>query len=62
VVQARLAVVDAAGQALDGLDEMLAQAHTEATGSPQLLAQVHLRIVLRANLSEGSRSACDTGR
>jgi hypothetical protein len=36
------------------LDEMLAQAHTEATGSPQLLAQVHLRIVLRANLSEGS--------
>ncbi len=54
LVRARLAVADAAGQALDGLDEMLGQARVEATGDPALLAQVHLRLALRANLSEGS--------
>ncbi|MBB5868250.1 DNA-binding CsgD family transcriptional regulator [Allocatelliglobosispora scoriae] len=54
IVRARIAAVDAAGQALDGLDELLARALVEATGLPELLAAVHLRLALRANLAEGS--------
>jgi DNA-binding CsgD family transcriptional regulator len=54
LVRARIAVADAAGQALDGLDELLARARAESAGYPEMLAQVLLRLALRANLAEGS--------
>ncbi|WP_018350855.1 helix-turn-helix transcriptional regulator [Longispora albida] len=53
-VHARLAVIDAAGQAFDDLDETFAHALAEAAGDPALLAAVHLRLAWKANLTEGS--------
>ncbi|GIG62786.1 transcriptional regulator [Longispora fulva] len=53
-VRAHLAIVDAAGQALDDLDETFARAIADAADEPALLAAVHLRLAWRANLSEGS--------
>lgn len=57
--RARLAVADAAGQALGGLDEMLSRALVEAQGNDRLVAAVQLRLAWRANLAEGSpQRAC----
>ncbi|MBV1853701.1 LuxR family transcriptional regulator [Catellatospora tritici] len=52
--RARVAMADAAGQALDGLDDLLARALAEADGDHALVAAVRLRLAWRANLSEGS--------
>ncbi|MBT2480643.1 helix-turn-helix domain-containing protein [Streptomyces sp. ISL-94] len=52
-VRARLAVIDAAGQALGALDETFAYAMDEAAGDPSLQAAVQLRIAWKHNLSDG---------
>ncbi|GAA0319667.1 LuxR family transcriptional regulator [Streptomyces polychromogenes] len=54
-VRARLAVIDAAGQALAALDETFAFACAEADAAddPSLLAAVQLRIAWKHNLSDG---------
>ncbi|MFE9928059.1 AAA family ATPase [Streptomyces sp. NPDC005533] len=52
-VRARLAVMDAAGQALGALDETFAYAMDEAAGDPSLQAAVQLRIAWKHNLSDG---------
>ncbi|MEV8532463.1 LuxR family transcriptional regulator [Streptomyces sp. NPDC051211] len=52
-VRARLAVIDAAGQALADLDETFAHAMADAAGDPALLAAVQLRIATKLNLSDG---------
>lgn len=52
-VRARLAVIDAAGQALGTLDETFAYAMDEAVGDPSLQAAVQLRIAWKHNLSDG---------
>ncbi|MET9882003.1 LuxR family transcriptional regulator [Streptomyces sp. NPDC006430] len=52
-VRARLAVIDAAGQALAALDETFAYAMDEAAGDPALQAAVQLRIATKHNLSDG---------
>lgn len=52
-VRARLAVIDAAGQALGTLDETFAYAMDEAAGDPSLQAAVQLRIAWKHNLSDG---------
>ncbi|MFD8889816.1 MULTISPECIES: LuxR family transcriptional regulator [unclassified Streptomyces] len=52
-VRARLAVIDAAGQALGALDETFAHAMDEAAGDPSLQAAVQLRIAWKNNLSDG---------
>ncbi|WP_405442817.1 AAA family ATPase [Streptomyces avidinii] len=52
-VRARLAVIDAAGQALGALDETFAHAMDEAAGDPSLQAAVQLRIAWKHNLSDG---------
>ncbi|MEU2391160.1 LuxR family transcriptional regulator [Streptomyces sp. NPDC007369] len=52
-VRARLAVIDAAGQALGTLDETFAHAMDEAEGDPALQAAVQLRIAWKHNLSDG---------
>jgi DNA-binding CsgD family transcriptional regulator len=54
-VHARIAVVDAIGQALSGLDALLAQAlaDAEAAGDPALLSAVHLRLAWHAHLALG---------
>ncbi|MCX4803745.1 LuxR family transcriptional regulator [Streptomyces sp. NBC_01214] len=52
-VRARLAVIDAAGQALGALDETIAYAMDEAAGDPSLQAAVQLRIAWKHNLSDG---------
>ncbi|MER5928873.1 LuxR family transcriptional regulator [Streptomyces sp. NPDC002054] len=62
-VRARLAVIDAAGQALADLDETFAHAVADAAGDPALLAAVQLRVAWKLNLSDGdpvrSREAAD---
>ncbi|MFL6111930.1 MAG: LuxR C-terminal-related transcriptional regulator [Catenulispora sp.] len=63
--RARLAVVDAAGQALAGLDDILARAlaDAEASEDPALLSAVHLRIAWHAHLALGrNRRAHDAAR
>ncbi|WP_308369217.1 MULTISPECIES: LuxR family transcriptional regulator [unclassified Streptomyces] len=52
-VRARLAVIDAAGQALADLDETFACAMDDAAGDPSLQAAVQLRIAWKYNLSDG---------
>ncbi|MFB7462187.1 AAA family ATPase [Streptomyces sp. NPDC056224] len=52
-VRARLAVIDAAGQALGALDETFACAMDDAAGDPSLQAAVQLRIATKHNLSDG---------
>ncbi|MFF4319044.1 AAA family ATPase [Streptomyces sp. NPDC001568] len=52
-VRARLAVIDAAGQALADLDETFANAVADAAGDPSLRAAVQLRIAWKLNLSDG---------
>ncbi|MFD3546937.1 AAA family ATPase [Streptomyces sp. NPDC058655] len=52
-VRARLAVIDAAGQALGALEETFAHAMDEAAGDPSLRAAVQLRIAWKHNLSDG---------
>ncbi|WP_155370812.1 helix-turn-helix transcriptional regulator [Catellatospora vulcania] len=52
--RARVAMADAAGQALDGLDDLLARALAEAGDDHALIAAVRLRLAWRANLAEGS--------
>ncbi|MEV0460918.1 AAA family ATPase [Catellatospora methionotrophica] len=52
--RARLSMADAAGQALDGLDEMLSRALAEAHDDHALVAAVRLRMAWHANLAEGS--------
>ncbi|MGP3683795.1 AAA family ATPase [Streptomyces sp. IBSNAI002] len=52
-VRARLAVIDAAGQALGALDETFAYAMADAAGDPSLEAAVQLRIAWKHNLSDG---------
>ncbi|RSS64843.1 helix-turn-helix transcriptional regulator [Streptomyces sp. WAC06614] len=52
-VRARLAVIDAAGQALADLDETFAHALSDAAGDPALQAAVQLRIATKLNLSDG---------
>ncbi|MEU6866827.1 LuxR family transcriptional regulator [Streptomyces sp. NPDC046876] len=52
-VRARLAVIDAAGQALGTLDETFAHAMDEAEGDPALQAAVQLRVAWKCNLSDG---------
>ncbi|MFD7627337.1 AAA family ATPase [Streptomyces sp. NPDC059851] len=52
-VRSRLAVIDAAGQALGTLDETFAHAMDEAEGDPALQAAVQLRIAWKHNLSDG---------
>ncbi|NGO81274.1 ATP-binding protein, partial [Streptomyces sp. YC504] len=52
-VRALLAILDAAGQALDDLDEVFARAADEAAGDPALLAAVQLRLAWKANLCDG---------
>ncbi|WP_420081803.1 AAA family ATPase [Streptomyces sp. JL4002] len=63
-VRARLAVIDAAGQALGTLEETFAHAMDEAAGDPSLQAAVQLRIAWKHNLSDGdpvrSRDAAAT--
>jgi DNA-binding CsgD family transcriptional regulator len=63
--RARLAVVDAAGQAVGGLDDILgsALADAEAAGDPALLSAVHLRAAWHAHLALGdNRRAHDAAR
>ncbi|MFD9358404.1 AAA family ATPase [Streptomyces sp. NPDC060031] len=52
-VRARLAVIDAAGQALADLDETFAYAMADAEGDPALQAAVRLRTAWKHNLSDG---------
>ncbi|MFD7257689.1 AAA family ATPase [Streptomyces sp. NPDC059874] len=52
-VRARLAVIDAAGQALGTLDETFACAMADAAGDPSLQAAVQLRMAWKHNLSDG---------
>ncbi|MET9854249.1 LuxR C-terminal-related transcriptional regulator, partial [Streptomyces sp. NPDC006450] len=52
-VRARLAVIDAAGQALGALDETFAHAMADAEGDPALQAAVRLRTAWKHNLSDG---------
>ncbi|MFJ9340437.1 AAA family ATPase [Streptomyces sp. NPDC101733] len=52
-VRARLAVIDAAGQALADLDETFAHAVADAAEDPSLRAAVQLRIAWKHNLSDG---------
>ncbi|WP_107417207.1 helix-turn-helix transcriptional regulator [Streptomyces sp. CB00455] len=52
-VRARLAVIDAAGQALGALDETFAHAMDDAAADPSLQAAVQLRIAWKHNLSDG---------
>ncbi|MFJ3175161.1 AAA family ATPase [Streptomyces roseus] len=52
-VRARLAVIDAAGQALAALDETFAYAMDDAAADPALQAAVQLRIATKYNLSDG---------
>ncbi|WP_308120514.1 helix-turn-helix transcriptional regulator [Streptomyces bambusae] len=52
-VRARLAVIDAAGQALADLDETFAHAMADAAGDPALQAAVQLRVATKLNLSDG---------
>ncbi|MBC9717354.1 AAA family ATPase [Streptomyces sp. TRM66268-LWL] len=52
-VRSLLAILDAAGQALDDLDEVFARATGEAAGDPALLAAVELRLAWKANLCDG---------
>ncbi|MFD3699116.1 AAA family ATPase [Streptomyces sp. NPDC058646] len=52
-VRARLAVIDAAGQALGTLEETFAHAMVDAEGDPALQAAVQLRIAWKHNLSDG---------
>ncbi|WP_246042611.1 helix-turn-helix transcriptional regulator [Streptomyces globosus] len=52
-VRARLAVIDAAGQALGTLDETFAHAMDDAEGDPALQAAVRLRVAWKHNLSDG---------
>ncbi|MFF5445687.1 AAA family ATPase [Streptomyces sp. NPDC012888] len=52
-VRARLAVIDAAGQALADLDETFAHAAHDAAGDPALQAAVQLRVAWKLNLSDG---------
>ncbi|MEV4196615.1 helix-turn-helix transcriptional regulator, partial [Streptomyces toxytricini] len=52
-VRARLAVIDAAGQALGTLDETFAYAVDDAEGDPALQAAVRLRVAWKHNLSDG---------
>ncbi|MGW0391316.1 AAA family ATPase [Streptomyces sp. NPDC003042] len=52
-VRARLAVIDAAGQALADLDETFACAVADAAGDLSLRAAVQLRIAWKHNLSDG---------
>ncbi|MEY9857486.1 DNA-binding NarL/FixJ family response regulator [Catenulispora sp. GAS73] len=63
--RARLAVVDAAGQAVGGLDDILgrALADAEAAADPALLSEVHLRVAWHAHLALGdNRRAHDAAR
>ncbi|MEY9927023.1 DNA-binding CsgD family transcriptional regulator [Catenulispora sp. GP43] len=63
--RARLAVVDAAGQAVGGLDDILgrALADAEAAADPALLSAVHLRAAWHAHLALGdNRRAHDAAR
>lgn len=52
-VRARLAVIDAAGQALSDLDETFAHAMADAATEPSLQAAVQLRVAWKHNLSDG---------
>ncbi|MFJ3879052.1 AAA family ATPase [Streptomyces sp. NPDC090077] len=52
-VRARLAVIDAAGQALADLEETIAHAVADAAGDPALQAAVQLRIAWKHNIGDG---------
>lgn len=52
-VRVRLAVIDAAGQAMDECDELLAEAAAIAGEDPALLAGVVVRQAIKANLADG---------
>ncbi|MGW5399491.1 AAA family ATPase [Streptomyces sp. NPDC003952] len=52
-VRARLAVIDAEGQALGTLDETFAHAAADAEGDPALEAAIRLRLAWKHNLSDG---------
>ncbi|MDH6541342.1 DNA-binding CsgD family transcriptional regulator [Streptomyces sp. SPB4] len=52
-VRARLAVIDAAGQALADLDETIAHALADAAADPSLRAAVQLRIAWKHNIGDG---------
>ncbi|HET6357962.1 AAA family ATPase [Streptomyces sp.] len=51
--RARLAVIEAAGQALSSYDETFAHAIADAAGDAALLARVYLRLSDKANLTDG---------
>ncbi|WP_433337581.1 AAA family ATPase [Spirillospora sp. CA-294931] len=51
--RARLAVIRTAGQSLAGHADTLARALADAGGDPALRAEVHVRLAVRANLTEG---------
>ncbi|MFK0254026.1 AAA family ATPase [Streptomyces sp. NPDC090445] len=52
-VRSRLAVIDAAGQALGTLDETFAHAMDDAAGDPALQAAVRLRTAWKHNIGDG---------
>ncbi|NGN66502.1 helix-turn-helix transcriptional regulator, partial [Streptomyces sp. A7024] len=52
-VHVLLAVIDAAGQALDDVGELFVRAAAEADRDPALLAAVQLRLAWKANLADG---------
>ncbi|MER5888985.1 helix-turn-helix transcriptional regulator [Streptomyces sp. NPDC001941] len=56
-VAALLSVVDAGGQAMEEMDEVLARARDLAAGRPDLLAAVELRAAVRHNIGGRPRQA-----
>ncbi|MGW8326402.1 AAA family ATPase [Streptomyces sp. NPDC055897] len=62
-VAALLAVIDAGGQAMGELDDIIARARERAGDDPALLAAVQLRVAVRTNLCAGlpgsARAAAD---
>ncbi|MER5557131.1 LuxR family transcriptional regulator [Streptomyces sp. NPDC002506] len=62
-VAALLAVIDAGGQAMGELDDIIARARERAGEDPALLAAVQLRVAVRTNLCDGlpgsARAAAD---
>ncbi|MFK0174643.1 AAA family ATPase [Streptomyces xanthochromogenes] len=62
-VAALLALIDAGGQAMAELDDIIARAREQAGDDPALLAAVQLRVAVRTNLCDGlpgsARAAAD---
>ena len=58
-VGALLALIDASGQDLDGQDAAFARVVLDAGGDPALLAKVHCRLAVRANLAGAPARARD---